>query len=345
MKTLQPIENIIINYLEGTCTEDELRCLSAWLDDSPRNREEFFEVKNIFEKENVCFLSEQEINARWLKLVEAGGLANQGAEQTGSSDMISRKKKRIFRSFLRYAAVVIAAAFLGYGTQRYIASQEEILFNEMTIEAGNKSSIILSDGTKVTLNASTTLRYPSRFGRQREVWLDGEAFFEVASDTKRPFIVYSQQQAVEVLGTSFNVQAYRGDVYNTVTLLSGSVTLKIFDAQGNRIDERRMEPYEQYRFDLDKGLLSLNTLDNVDKYRSWTDGIYRFRDEKLAVIVSRLEFYYGIKIRIADEQMKNMLYTGAFPLDQPSGEVFSLLNYENKFVIKIEGRNFVLDKK
>ena len=109
MKTMQPIENIIINYLEGTCTEDELRCLSAWLDDSPRNREEFFEVKNIFEKENVCFLSEQEINARWLKLVEAGGLANQGAEQTGSSDMISRKKK---------TDIPIVSALCGSGYRR-----------------------------------------------------------------------------------------------------------------------------------------------------------------------------------------------------------------------------------
>ena len=338
MKEETPIESVVIRYFEDDCTQEELSELTRWLDASPDNRTMFREMKAVYDSGREP-LSEFEVDVRWDNLWKS---ISAPLEKPVS---VSRRPRRPLFRMLRYAAVILVGGLGGFVLQHYLSDRQENPVNEVWIEAGNKSTVTLSDGTRVTLKSSSTLKYPSRFGRQREVWLDGEAFFEVAEDPEVPFTVRSRQQAVRVHGTSFNVQAYPGDACNTVTLLSGSVSLEVYDKQGNRIDTRRMEPYEQYRFDPEKGLLALHTLDDVDKFRSWTDGIYRFREERLAVVAGRLEHYYGVRIRIGDEQIKNELYTGSFPLDQPIAEVLDMLNYERRFTVKTEGRNFAIEKK
>lgn len=144
----------------------------------------------------------------------------------------------------------------------------------------NHSEVVLSDGTRVTLNASSRLRYPTSFdGSVREVWLDGEAYFDVSRDPRKPFVVHTERQRIRVLGTSFNVMAYDGDTFNIVTLLSGAVQLDVLGTEGSLLESVRMKPFEQCRFDTRTGELTATLLSDEDRNRTWTDGVFRFRDE------------------------------------------------------------------
>ena len=173
-----------------------------------------------------------------------------------------------------------------------------------------------------------------------EVWLDGEAYFDVEHDAEHPFIVHSRRQSVRVLGTTFNVQAYSNEEVNTVTLLSGSVGLDLLDNEGRLLRTLRLHPNEQCSYDTNDGTYRLTPLDAYERQCSWEDGVYRFRDESLDHIAARLQNYYGVRIILEDESLGDIRYTGTFSLTERLDEVFSILNYDHRLHIVREGNTF-----
>lgn len=107
-------------------------------------------------------------------------------------------------------------------------TEKDVVYNEIHVRKGGRANtVFLSDGSKVILNAATTFRYPTSFnGKNRQVYLDGEAYFEVSKDVEKPFVVKLKKQEITVLGTTFNVQAYAHEPYSEVTLLTGQILLK-----------------------------------------------------------------------------------------------------------------------
>ena len=166
----------------------------------------------------------------------------------------------------------------------------------------------------------------------------------MSRDPRKPFVVHTERQRIRVLGTSFNVMAYDGDTFNIVTLLSGAVQLDVLGTEGSLLESVRMKPFEQCRFDTRTGELTATLLSDEDRNRTWTDGVFRFRDEPLAMIVSRLEKYYGIEIAV-DDSLGSVRYTGAFPLEQKITEVLETLNFEKRFTVVQHGNDFALEKK
>lgn len=208
---------------------------------------------------------------------------------------------------------VAAAVLLILGITNYVSFQEGYKqLNSQMVEMKNplglKSSLILSDGTKVTLNAGTTLSYPTAFvSDQRIVKVSGEAFFEVARDEKHPFIVKAENVNIRVLGTRFNVKAYEEENKIEVTLTEGRVGVGL-DDQANQIN---IQAGQQVLFDKGKGLFSKRQV-NLDYYTGWRDDLFYFNRVTFEEIAKQLERRFNVNVEITSDRLKQVVFTGDF---------------------------------
>lgn len=163
----------------------------------------------------------------------------------------------------------------------------------ISIPNGGQYQVVLTDGSTVWLNASSTLRYPSRFtGQNREVEIEGEAFFEVARDVDRPFVVRVKGHSVKVLGTAFNVSSYSDDPDTRVTLVHGSV--EVADQEGHGMASAvGLKPGEQAVID-GKGI-EVKAV-NVAPYTAWRDGVFRFDETELRSVLRQLSRWYDMEV-------------------------------------------------
>ena len=167
-------------------------------------------------------------------------------------------------------------------------TETEIQLCKLIVPAGRRSSLVLADGTKIWVNSSSTVIYPNLFtGDKREIYVEGEAYLEVAHDSERPFYVKTQTMNVRVLGTRFNVCAYQEDSQQQVVLVSGKVEVETHDQQ-NQI----LTPNELFDYDKQQSKVSVTKVDTND-YISWKEGYYQFSRQELSVLFKRLSRYYG----------------------------------------------------
>lgn len=341
----EQIEVFIVRYLQQEITEDELHLLVSWIHESEVNRQHFFELKDLFDTRRIKLkMKDDEVQRSWQRMY-GKIVAGEGFEPLVAPGW----RTTFFRSALRYAAIVLLAVGLGFGIARFSQKEkpaEEVAYNQVVVEKGGRANtVILSDGTRVVLNASTVLKYPTVFNAERrEVYLEGEGYFEVAKNAAKPFVVKLKKQDVTVLGTRFNIAAYSNDSYTVTTLLSGRVALDTYNDSGEVISHLFLQPNQQARTDNSTGSVYLSELDAALS-KAWTSGEYKFKDERLESIVRRLENYYNVKIHIANDSLKNILYTGTFTLDQNIRDVLRLINYEGQFTYRIKGKEIVLSEK
>ncbi|MCD7977620.1 MAG: FecR domain-containing protein [Tannerellaceae bacterium] len=216
---------------------------------------------------------------------------------------------RIGKQMLQYAAVVFLTMLASWYLMNPVEETDEIaeLYEEFMTPAGQRAMIKLHDGTVVWLNAKSTLRYPNQFGAaERRVELDGEAFFEVNHSEEKPFIVATEKLDVKVLGTQFNVFAYKGHDEFKTSLLEGSV--KIYRSSYEE-DALFIEPNEYV--ELIGNRLVKGSFSNAD-FLLWKDGIYAFDDEPFQEIVKKLELYYDITILINNAKLNEYRFSGKF---------------------------------
>ncbi|MCK9412650.1 MAG: FecR domain-containing protein [Prolixibacteraceae bacterium] len=193
------------------------------------------------------------------------------------------------------------AAVLVNDTAEMKQSVAEDGFNQMIVPFGKRSNLILSDGTKVWVNSGSRLVYAPVFkGKSREVFLEGEAYFEVAKDEKKPFFVRTNAFKVKVYGTKFDVQAYRqNNEYNTI-LIEGKVSL-----QGNNggilSKEHFLFPDQKAMLSADKDDFLVTEVANIDNYTAWKDGYLVFKNEAFQSILKRVSHYYNIDIELNEE--------------------------------------------
>jgi len=184
--------------------------------------------------------------------------------------------------------------------------QHETLFNQVTTLTGSTYHLTLSDGTQVWLNAQSDLRFPVHFeGRERRVYLHGEAFFEVAHDTEHPFLVSIHPGIdVRVYGTHFDVDTYDIDHVRT-TLLEGSVGI----IDNERAQEYRLQPNETALFNALNGRVDITSCDATD-YVQWRTGLVTFYDEPLCQVMARLCRLHDIEVCYSDDSVRNIPLSG-----------------------------------
>lgn len=210
-----------------------------------------------------------------------------------------------------------------------------VVFNTVTTPKGGQYHIVLPDGTKVWLNAASSLRFPTSFkGKERRVEISGEVYFEVAHNKKMPFIVKTAETEVAVLGTHFNVMAYPDEKVLKTTLLEGSVRVK-------RADKSVMlAPGQQAR--LKSGTDNIRIVDEVDmeKEMAWKNGYFQFKDDNLENIMRQISRWYDVDVRYEGNPGKET-FTGRLPRNGNVSKVFKILSLSGvKF--RIEGKSIIV---
>ncbi|MEO8773673.1 MAG: FecR domain-containing protein [Gelidibacter sp.] len=189
--------------------------------------------------------------------------------------------------------------------------KDKVVFNTLIVPFGKRSEIVLSDGSKVWLNSGSKLIFPAQFGEdKREVYLEGEAVFEVAHLQKKPFLVKSEHQEIEVLGTVFNVSNYKDDGAIYTVLQSGSIQIKLTDAKVlNSPQSIKITPGTLAIFDKEEKNIKTKAV-ATEPYFSWRDGIFIFKNDSLNSIMKKISRYYNIEIVINDKNLANETFSG-----------------------------------
>ncbi|GAA4233729.1 hypothetical protein GCM10022291_11520 [Postechiella marina] len=197
--------------------------------------------------------------------------------------------------------------------------KNKVKFNTLIVPYGKRSALTLSDGSKVWLNSGSKFVYPVNFSEddKRIVYLvEGEAAFDVAHNAEKPFIMMTEHQEIEVLGTVFNVSNYSDDTNNFVVLKSGSVQVSYPEEDANLLQEKKklvITPGRMANINKETKKVTSRRV-NTDHYFSWQKGILIFENSELNYIVRKLSRYYNIPIKIEDEALKKQTFSGSLDL-------------------------------
>jgi transmembrane sensor len=231
-------------------------------------------------------------------------------------------------------------------TENKGAGKQTVPMNEVVIPYGKKSELVLADGTKVWLNAGSRLAFPSRFTKNtREVFLEGEACFEVAKNEKQPFIVKAGSLDVKVLGTHFNVSAYPADATIETVLLEGSVAVEKPKAFGLGKTEVVLKPSQKASFKKEQREFKVTDEADVDIYIAWTYGWLKYNRESLSSVLRKVERYYNVEIQLPANYPGDDLITGKLDLKESLDAVMVVLADASRFEYRISGNKVYIEKK
>jgi hypothetical protein len=210
----------------------------------------------------------------------------------------------------------------------------EILFNTLKIPYGKRFEIQLSDGSQVFMNAGSSLKYPVNFPStgKREVFLTGEAFFKVAKDEKRPFVVEAGNLEIGVLGTEFNVAAYPEDQRTDVVLVEGSVKL---EAKENKDENAILKPGQLASLEQHGRAIAISKVD-TNLYTAWMQGGLVFRNMSFENILKKMERHYDVTIINNDVELAKENFNASFG-DEPIGKILEY--FEKTYGLSFAVRN------
>lgn len=216
---------------------------------------------------------------------------------------------------------------------------EELVYNTMRIPVGGFYQLALSDGSKVWLNSMTELRFPVAFtGEERKVYLTGEAYFEVAPDSKHPFIVVTEEgMEVKVYGTEFNMSTYQHGVVQTV-LVNGKVGIRV-NATGKEV---MLAPKQMAEYSEKTGMVRVEEADPY-RYIAWKDGEFVFERETIEEIMERLGRWYDVKVFYENESLKQKRFTGVISRYENIEQVLRLIEGPATLRFEVKG-NVVMVK-
>ena len=218
-----------------------------------------------------------------------------------------------------------------------VTPTDRIAYNELNVPRGGEYMLVLTDGTKVWVNADSRLKFPQSFsGDTREVYLEGEGFFQVAKDAAKPFIVHCEKYAVRVLGTTFNISAYRNDEVSMTTLVEGRVNIEC----GNTVVA------------LTPGLMAavadskVTTREvNVESYISWTRDQFSFSEERLEDLLKKISRWYDVEFVFDDEEIKDYKFSGFMPRYESITNLFEILEQSaNVSFVRKEDKKVIIIK-
>ena len=214
-------------------------------------------------------------------------------------------------------------------------------YNKLTTPIGGEYSLVLSDGTKVFLNADSELKYPVEFSDgKRIVDLKGEAYFEVHKDSLRPFIVRINGAEVTVLGTSFNVNTYGDDGQIYTTLVNGSVRV----ASMKNKQEEILKPGMQSVMNVQSGLLTVRKVD-VEPYVAWREGRFVFRAMTLDLIMRQLQRWYDFEVFYQNSELKDYEFRGVIKRDMDLDKVLSVIKATTNVDFEVKGKVITIIKR
>ena len=291
----RPTDDILMSFATGNCTEQELRLVNEWAAQDEANVAEL----------NALIDTHIRIAARGVANDGRQGQAWMRLQQRIAEEKAAQKTARRRAWIRRVAAVFVGLLVVSGVTVAYMSWLRASSMILAEAPVGKVSRIVLADGTRVWLNSGSTLRYPKAFdGKEREVELDGEAYFEVAHDARHPFLVDSRDMNVRVLGTKFNFRNL-SERSATVSLVEGSVEVKGNHGEGCV----RLRPGQQAIVSPQSQGLSVKTT-RASLVASWHDNILPCSNANIDDIADALEFIYGMKGSVDADFDHESTYSG-----------------------------------
>ena len=309
MKEANNISNeLIFKVLSKESTESENKIFQEWLGLSSKNQKIFFQIERLW-KDSKGIVDYYKVNQEyaWSQIYRK---------------ITPKHKTRILHPIVKVAAAVVVAFLLGASAMYFIQpvpQQKIFVSKEICVKAplGSKTEVELSDGTEVWLNSGSEIRYPATFRKnQRDIYLVGEAFFDVEKNVEAPFFVHADEVDIRVLGTSFNVKSYPEEDIVETTLVEGLINMN--KKGSNQVFQ--LKPNEKATFIKNREEISGKETEqfiitkNVDAklYTSWKNGMLIFKKEKFGDLVIKMERWYNVRITIENKQLTGEKVTGSF---------------------------------
>lgn len=213
---------------------------------------------------------------------------------------------KIYQKVAAFLLIPILGLGIWFGVSQY---QSAGRYTETIAPRGQKSQIVLADGTKVWLNSDTKIKYPGNFSKnQRDVYLDGEAFFEVTKNAHQPFIVHTSGVNVKVLGTKFNVKAYSDEDQIETSLFEGKINLQLNSPSSIQMIEKEVVPGESFVYSKTDHLLATNRF-SQDEINGWKNNQLIFKDDTFSNLVRKLERWFDVKVVYDEKQFHDRRLT------------------------------------
>lgn len=324
--------DIMRKFFEGNATAHEKSMLSNWLKEDPGREEIFYYHLSLLETENPQHLPDVNSKAEAYEKYLRGELQSTiNLQDSGATEAVPQRKIG-YRWWLAASVILVVSV-------TSVFTRDAFLYKTYSAEKGMIRSVVLEDGSTVTLNANSSIKVLRDFmeHENREVWIDGEAFFEVA---KKPdmmkFIVHTNNFDVEVLGTKFNVNDRR--CKSEVMLAEGKVKLV-----ARNKEHLIMEPGEQVSVSNSKGNFE-RQIATPEKYEAWRNNMLVFENTPLARVAETIEDYYGVTIILDDPLLSNRQFTGTLP-NNDLKIVLMALKASYKIDIERKGRRIFLTRK
>lgn len=298
MKQTEPSGEMLLEYIEGEAAPDVRVEVEAWMGADPENEAMLLDMAKIYyARRRAERIRRRDVMAAYEKVMRS----------------VCRKRQTIRLSWQRVAvaAAVLVAVNIGawYFAGYRVSAGAYITLNS---NAEKKVEYTLPDGTSVFLNRNSSLRFPLKYAKDsRCVKLDGEAYFEVAHDPDRPFVVMTDNDLqIQVLGTKFNIEAYAADSIAQVFLLEGRVRVDIGD-NSSGIRNYLLTPSEELRYNISSGQIALRKDPSVSGIE-WMDNTFVFRDTPFPEVIRRLSHNFGVEFVVRDAGLSDYTFTGTF---------------------------------
>jgi transmembrane sensor len=365
------IWNLIAKKLSGEASEAELRELEKLLRENP---DLHYPVQTIMDLWLTDLQFDQqeahEAFKRHVARMKDLKIDFKPQPEEGSLDMTARKNNKNFLWPALVIAVFTGALFLGVRltgsntpASRNLAKESERAVSRISTKNGTKTNLILPDGTKVWLNAGSSLTYDSFYGKNlREVALSGEAFFDVVKNKEKPFIIHTSAINIKVLGTEFNVRSYPTDKTTEASLIRGSIEVTFKDKPSKkiilkpnekivvdnvRIQGEILESDHQYSRGKTVNVPGVDIKNLTHEYKtgaiietSWVENKLIFQDESFEDIARQLERWYGVSIIFNNQSLKENHLTGSFK-NETIRQALDALKFTASFNYEIDKNNNV----
>jgi ferric-dicitrate binding protein FerR (iron transport regulator) len=321
LMTEERFTELLAKKLSGEISADELAEFNRLIASNPAFQEEHEAIQSYWAEDN------DEPQGNMAAIFE--NIKHQ-AGITGTGNVVELSKPKTRRVWpLRVAAaaavLLFVSLFFYFIKQKNTGTTTPLAFNELKTGNGAIKNIKLPDGTSVTLNAASVLKYPKAFtGKTREVYLTGEGFFDVAKDHSHPFIVHTNKSDIRVLGTAFDIKCYDADSLFEATLFRGSIQASIKNAAGNKVllkpsDKLVVENKSYY---LSKGTHLDSDTTNIET--AWMHNKLIFKNQPFGLLANDLSRKYGIDIIFKNNNLKTIKLTGEFGKENITQVLLSL---------------------
>jgi len=329
---------ILKKYIQGRCSERELRQLGTWLQEDPANEDFFKTFIEYWDREEHAEF-EADAQAAWQcfkknysfpsrpEPADTDPAGNQEPAPLSHDQQVGVRGSSYWSYFAAVAVILVITLF--FSTQNWMefrtpGGKAELSAQKITTDKGQRTNLRLSDGSLVTLNAESRLEIPENYGEpSRTIYLEGEAFFEVEHDEDHPFVVITPRGYVKDLGTQFNVTAYDSSKIE-VAVKEGLASLG--KVQKGNLQEALAELIPGKLGVLrETGGITVTDITHMEEFTGWAEGKLVFRETPFPEVVQRLERWFNIEGMIEDPQLKERTLTATYS-DMPVDEVLQVLS-------------------